>query len=306
MAKNSPSPLEELKNLLEDLQAKKPRESLRMPTRATRRALLQADFTPREPDQKTIERHLRAIYREELADLFEKACRRLLFENEVLARDIYDDRTEGVRPISHSDWEAAARSALDTIPQGALEDDPLATVRLLLGHHELTMTEVARVGRELRPLPAFDIYSGLDAMARGELRTAESVLHGVYDGSPIESARQDAACNLGEALHLQGDHPAAVARWYRVNSESGQVWTLSPVFWLFNSILSADPSECEMAAAVLSEHQPHPDLLADCIRRLRAEGYAGTWSPGRGARSLAQSSRLSGSEAVEHVKELFV
>ena len=304
MAENSTSPLEELKNLLEDLQAKKSRESLRMPSRATRRALLQADFTPREPDQKTVERHLRAIYRQELADLFEKACRRLLFEDEVLAREIYDDGTVEALPISSGEWESAACSALDTIPEGALEDDPLGTVRLLLDRKRPSMTEVAKVGRGLRPLPAFDLYMGLDAMARGDLEHAESVLRGVYTESPFESARQDAACNLGEVAHLRGDVASALT-WFKENAESSIPWSLSPVHWLFNAIYLGDEHESLRASETLREFPLAERSMADYVRRMRASRYCGDWGPSAGASRIIRSCHLAESENVNHVKELF-
>ena len=299
------SPLEELKNLLEDLQSKKPAADLRLPSEATRRALLQLDFTPREPDLATMERHLRAIYREELADLFEKACRRLLLEDEVLAGAIYDDGSPSCRAVPLADWDREARRTLEGIPEGALEDAPLETVRLLLDRECVTLCEVARVGRGLRPLPGFGIYEGLGRMAAGDLEAARSSLGQIFHTSPFESFRWNAATNLGEAAVLANDTKASLL-WYRINACCPEPWALSATLWLFYSIQSGNRAACEDASVVLGESPPPAALLADFVRRTRAQRMAGGWTPSRESTQVLTSSALRGSEEVEHVRELFV
>jgi len=301
----TPSPLEELKNLLEDLQAKKPAGDLRLPSEATRRGLLQLDFVPREPDAATMERHLRAIYREELADLFQSACRQLYFSNDVLKRDIYKGASSGKLPLTHHQWQSKASTVLGSIPEGAIEEAPLHTIRLLMGGHDHSLGEVARIGKSLRRLPSFDVYEGLSFIAAGDDKRAHRILTQVFETTPFDAIRWNAATNLGEAAVLRGDDVDA-AKWYRINACSPEPWGMSSTLWLFYAIQIGSAAECQDAAGVLRSSPPTRDLIADFVRRTRAMRLGGEWQPNSEASNVIGTSALRGCGEVEYVQELFV
>ena len=176
--------------------------------------------------------------------------------------------------------------------------------QLLRNSQALSLREAARIGKSLRPLPSFDVYEGLALAAAGDGEGARSILTRVFETTPFDGIRWNAATNLGEAAVLRGDAADAV-KWYRINACSPEPWALSATLWLFHAIGIGDTAECQDASGVLGESPPSSDLFADFIRRTRAMRFDGEWQPRLEANRIVGSSALRGGEEVERVQELF-